>query len=110
MLGTYFILNLAYTFGLKNIPILDISIIVAGFLLRILYGAVIADILVSNWLYLVVISVSFYFALGKRRNEIKKLDGNKLLLQSYDREFASETAMWADVQILGRCVKLQRTL
>ena len=71
----YLLLNFAYSFGLKNIPILDITIIVAGFLMRILYGAVIADISISNWLYLVVISVSFYFALGKRRNEIKKLDG-----------------------------------
>ena len=48
---------------------------------------------------------------GKRCvRKIKKLDGSKLLLQAYDREFASETVMWADIQILGRCVKLQRTL
>ena len=61
LLGIYFVLNLTYSFGLKKFPIADISIIVSGFLLRILYGAVIADIVVSNWLYLVVISISFYF-------------------------------------------------
>lgn len=51
------------------------------------------------------------FAHGKRAvRKIKKLDGSKIMLQSYDREFASETVMWAEIQILGLCVKLQRTL
>lgn len=48
---------------------------------------------------------------GKRMvRKIKKLDGSKIMLQSYDREFASTTVMWAEIQILGRCVKLQRSL
>lgn len=51
------------------------------------------------------------YAHGKRIvRKIKKLDGSKIMLQSYDREFASETVMWAEIQILGVCVKLQRTL
>ena len=51
-------------------------------------------------------------ALGGRRvvRKIKKLDGSKLMLQSYDRELATETVMWAEIQILGRCVKLHRSL
>jgi len=100
LLAAYFVLNLAYSFGLKNISIVDISIIVAGFLLRILYGAVIADILVSNWLYLVVISVSFYFALGKRRNEIRKLDGNETrkVLKQYPIGFLDKS--------MGMCLTL----
>lgn len=73
LLVLYFILNLAYSFGLKNVPILDISILVSGFLIRILYGAIVTDITISNWLYLTVIALSFYFALGKRRNELKHL-------------------------------------
>ncbi|MBQ3079113.1 MAG: helix-turn-helix domain-containing protein [Clostridia bacterium] len=51
------------------------------------------------------------FVKGKRMvRKIKKLDGSKIMLQSYDREFESDTVMWAEIQILGRCVKLQRTL
>ena len=51
------------------------------------------------------------FAHGKRMvRKIKKLDGSKIMLQSFDREFSSETVMWAEIQILGLCVKLQRTL
>ena len=85
LLALYLVLNLAYSFGLKNVPIVDITILVAGFLIRILYGALATDIVISNWLYLTVIAISFFFALGKRRNELKQLgislSGNFLKLE-----------------------------
>lgn len=68
----YFALNIGYSFGLKNFPLLDIAILVAGFLIRALYGSIVTDIQISNWLYLVIISAAFYLGLGKRRNELKK--------------------------------------
>jgi len=72
LLLLYFAINLGYSFGLKNIPLLDIAILVAGFLVRALYGSIVTDIQISNWLYLVIISVAFYLGLGKRRNELTK--------------------------------------
>ena len=66
----YLSLNLLYSLGLKNVPIIDIAILVSGFLLRVLYGSIITEIEISKWLYLTVISMSFYLGLGKRRNEI----------------------------------------
>ena len=61
---------------------------VSGFLIRILYGSVITNIEVSNWLYLTVISGSFYMGLGKRRNEIKKQgDKSREVLKRYSKEF-----------------------
>ncbi len=71
LLVCYLALNLGYSFGLKNFPIVDVSILVSGFLIRILYGAMITEITISNWLYLTVIALAFYFALGKRRNELE---------------------------------------
>ncbi|MBQ2854935.1 MAG: decaprenyl-phosphate phosphoribosyltransferase [Oscillospiraceae bacterium] len=89
LLVLYLLLNLAYSFGLKNIPIVDITILVAGFLLRILYGALVSDIVISNWLYLTVIALAFYFALGKRRNELKQLGSGETrkVLKAYPVEF-----------------------
>lgn len=89
LLLLYFILNLLYSFGLKNIPIVDISILVSGFLIRVLYGASVTGITVSNWLYLTIIALSFYFALGKRRNELKQInDGaTRQVLKSYPVAF-----------------------
>ncbi len=89
-LMSYFILNLSYSLGLKNIPVIDIIILMSGFLIRILFGAVLADTFVSSWLYLTVMSGAFYFALGKRRNEILKTEsiGNtRKVLESYNRNF-----------------------
>ena len=77
LLLLYLCMNLAYSFGMKNIPILDVTILVAGFLLRVLYGACITGITVSNWLYMTVIALAFYFALGKRRNELKRVSGGE---------------------------------
>jgi 4-hydroxybenzoate polyprenyltransferase len=74
LLAVYFVLNVAYSKGLKNIPIVDISILVSGFLIRIIYGAIISEIKISNWLYLTVIAMAFYLAMGKRRNEMRNLD------------------------------------
>ena len=70
ILIAYFIMNLAYSLFAKNVPLVDIVILVSGFMLRILYGAVIIDVYVSSWLYLTVMALSFYLGLGKRRNEL----------------------------------------
>lgn len=73
LLLLYLALNLGYSFGLKNVPLLDVTILTAGFLIRVLYGAEVTGIAVSNWLWLTVIAISFYFSLGKRRNEMQKI-------------------------------------
>ena len=70
LLGGYLLLNLAYSFGLKHVPILDVAILAVGFIVRVYYGADIAGIAVSSWFYLTMFSFSFFVSFGKRRNEI----------------------------------------
>jgi len=73
---------------LKNVPIMDIAILVSGFLIRVIYGGVICNIEVSNWLYLTVMAISFYMGLGKRRNEIiKQGTESRKVLKFYNYEF-----------------------
>lgn len=100
LLALYFVLNLAYSFGLKNVPIVDVTILVSGFLIRIIYGAFATDITVSNWLYLTVIALAFYFALGKRRNELKQIgDGEtRQVLKAYPVNFLEKN--------MGMCLTL----
>ena len=100
LLLLYFVLNLAYSFGLKDIPVVDITILVSGFLIRILYGAFVTQITISNWLYLTVIAISFYFALGKRRNELKYIsDGEtRKVLKAYPFNFLDKN--------MGMCLTL----
>lgn len=91
VLSIYFLLNLAYSFGLKNIPILDIIILAAGFVLRIKGGAVIAYIGVSEWLNIMVFLLALFMAIGKRRDDIliKISSGNDMrkAVKGYNLEF-----------------------
>ena len=81
-------LNFAYSMGLKNLPIIDITILVSGFLIRVLYGSAVTAIEVSNWLYLTVISMSFYLGLGKRRNELDAQGSkSRKVLKFYNHDF-----------------------
>ena len=85
----YLFINVAYSMGLKDVPLLDVTILASGFLLRVLFGAVLTGTEVSEWQYLTVLSGAFYFSLGKRRNELqKKKDGDtRKVLKYYTRDF-----------------------
>ena len=89
LLALYLALNLAYSLKLKKIPILDVAILVSGYVLRVLYGATLGGIEISRWLYLTVIAMSFYLGLGKRRNELIRMDQDvkREVLRHYNREF-----------------------
>jgi len=91
VLSIYFLLNVAYSFGLKNIPILDIIILAIGFVLRIKGGAVIAYIGVSEWLTIMVFLLAIFMAIGKRRDDvlIKLSSGSDMrrAIKGYNLEF-----------------------
>ncbi len=84
----YFFLNLIYSFGGKNVPLLDIAILVSGFLLRVVYGGMVTGISLSHWLCLTVTAAAFYLSLGKRRGELlKNPDNPRPVLRYYSRDF-----------------------
>ena len=84
----YLILNIIYSCGLKNIPIIDVVILVSGFVFRVMYGGVATSIEVSKWLYLMIIFGAFYLGFGKRRNEIiKNGEKSRKVLELYNKDF-----------------------
>jgi 4-hydroxybenzoate polyprenyltransferase len=91
VLGIYFFLNLAYSFGLKNIPILDIIIISIGFVLRVKAGAVIAKVGLSEWLTIMVFLLALFMAIAKRRDDVllKLSSGNDMrkAVKGYNLDF-----------------------
>lgn len=72
----YLVMNILYTIYLKNIPIIDVSCVSAGFILRLISGSVVTGVQISNWLYFLVIVFSLYLSLGKRKNELKNSDAD----------------------------------
>lgn len=91
----YFVIQLLYSFGLKNVVILDVLIIAAGFVLRVAAGSAVAEAQrFSPWIYVCITLLALFLALGKRRNELTLLDANALehrkVLQEYSPELLDE--------------------
>ena len=89
LLLLYLFLNIAYSFGLKNIALIDIIILASGFVIRVIFGGTIINVNISSWLYLTIFSASFYLGLGKRRNEYIKHQNKETrnVLKVYNKEF-----------------------
>lgn len=73
----YAVMNLAYSFGLKHVVILDVFIIATGFMLRILAGTVGVGIPPSQWLLLCGLMITLFLGFAKRRAEINVLSADK---------------------------------
>lgn len=69
-LGIYICINIAYSFGLKHVVILDIFIISAGFMLRLLTGTTGIGIAPSNWLLFCGLMITLFLGFSKRRAEL----------------------------------------
>ena len=88
ILNIYYFINIIYSIKLKNIPIIDITCIMVGFLLRVILGCLVVNVLISSWLYLTIISFSYYLALSKRRNEMLKIGKTtRSVLIAYNKNF-----------------------
>jgi 4-hydroxybenzoate polyprenyltransferase len=104
----YLTLQTLYSLGFKNIAIVDIVIIAAGFVMRVYAGAIVVNAHLSVWFLLCVISVALFLASGKRRAELNLIgednpvtrkslgDYKRELLNSYVTMFGSASWMsWA---------------
>jgi len=71
--AAYLALQISYAFVLKNMVVLDVLAIAAGFVLRVLAGAVAIDVPVSGWLFLCALLLALFLGLAKRRQELVSL-------------------------------------
>ena len=87
----YFFMNIAYTFKLKHVAIIDVCLISIGFVLRILAGGYFTGILISQWAILLTFVLALVLAIGKRRGELinAQLSGRtRKALDGYNVQFA----------------------
>lgn len=81
-LASYLAINIIYSLGCKNIPIVDIIMLASGYPIRLLFGGSITNIVVSPWLFLMVLCVSLYLGIGKRYGELKQVGEKACDLQN----------------------------
>jgi 4-hydroxybenzoate polyprenyltransferase len=73
VLAAYLAANAAYSWGAKRIVLMDVLLVTAGFLLRVLAGAFAIAVYVSEWLLVVTLFLSLAISLVKRRAEVVSL-------------------------------------
>jgi len=91
----YFAINLAYSIWLKHIPLLDVLIIAAGFVLRVGAGVTLINVeRFSPWLYVVTTLFALYIGFGKRRAEMTLLtdqaNSHRRVLDGYSIPFLDQ--------------------
>ncbi len=94
VLLTYVTLNVMYSVYLKNVVILDVMTVAAGFVLRVLGGAVIISVPTSEWLIICTVLLSLFLGFSKRRHELTMLeasaDTHRSVLQHYSPYFLDQ--------------------
>lgn len=78
LLSAYFVISLAYSAKLKDVVLVDIFCISAGFLLRLQAGGAVFNVVISEWLFLSVFLLSVFLSTGKRFAEKLRLGDDAL--------------------------------
>ncbi len=69
-LACYFIVNVAYSCGLKNLPVADVLMVALGFVLRLFTGSAASGIRLSFWIVVMTFLLALFIAVSKRRDDI----------------------------------------
>lgn len=77
IVASYLLLNIWYSFRLKNLVIIDVMMIAGFFVLRVVAGVLAVDVAnFSPWLYVCVSLLALFLGFGKRRHEFALLEDN----------------------------------
>jgi len=94
MIMGYLVMNVAYSWVLKRVVILDVMIIASGFVIRAVAGGLAIDVPVSHWLVLCTTMLSLFLASVKRRQELVHLgegaERHREALTRYDVGFLDQ--------------------
>jgi 4-hydroxybenzoate polyprenyltransferase len=75
LIALYLVMNLAYSFSLKHIPLVDVLTVASFFLMRVAGGVLLISVeRFSPWMYVCMVLLALYISFGKRRSEIVLLE------------------------------------
>lgn len=109
LLALYGLMNIAYTLGLKRVVILDVFIIAAGFMLRLLAGTSGVGIPPSQWLLLCGLMLTLFLGFVKRRAELGNDAGDKTGQRKVLRDY-SAALLDPMITVTAACVVMSYSL
>jgi 4-hydroxybenzoate polyprenyltransferase len=83
----YLVLQVAYSLWLKHVVILDVFVVAAGFLIRVVAGGLAIRVFLSSWLLICTTLLALFLAMGKRRHELVILEQNATSHRPILREY-----------------------
>lgn len=98
MLMIYFGVNVLYSFGLKNVAILDLFIVASGFIIRIYSGGIVADVPVSHWLSIMILLSALLLVIAKRRDDI--------LIKTETGDIVRKSSQKYNLEFINSCLTL----
>ncbi len=106
---TYIIFTTTYSAWLKHVAVVDLGMVAAGFVLRLIGGAAAVDVPISVWFFIVGSFGSLFMVAGKRHAEFMDLGsergGHRATLSEYSREYLGYVRSVASgVAMVGYCL------
>ncbi|MBW3629129.1 MAG: decaprenyl-phosphate phosphoribosyltransferase [Gemmatimonadetes bacterium] len=84
VVALYLAINVAYSFKLKHVPVVDLFCIATGFVLRVWVGALAVEVPLSSWMLITTLCLALYLAAIKRRTELTRSGrGGRAVLGAY---------------------------
>jgi 4-hydroxybenzoate polyprenyltransferase len=97
IVAAYLVLNIAYTLGLKRVPVVDVFVIAAGFMLRLLAGTSGIGVEPSQWLLACGFLLTLFLGFAKRRAELAQLADeaaqHRAVLEAYSTGFLDKAIL-----------------
>ncbi|MCI1694717.1 MAG: decaprenyl-phosphate phosphoribosyltransferase [Aneurinibacillus aneurinilyticus] len=94
VLFVYFVMNVAYSFRLKHVVIVDVMIIALGFVFRALGGGLVIEVPVTPWFFICTLLLALFLAISKRRHELILLENNmgshRKVLDKYSKDLLNQ--------------------
>ena len=95
--GLYSVINIGYSFGLKQVVLLDAFAVTSGYVIRAAAGAVTIDVTPSPWLYVTTGAGALFIVLGRRFAEVRLAEGTaeeqRTVLKDYSGTFINQLLM-----------------
>jgi 4-hydroxybenzoate polyprenyltransferase len=94
VIGLYAGVNVVYSWLLKHVVLLDVFVVAAGFVLRVVGGGVVIHVALSSWLIVCSTLLALFLALSKRRHELVLLresaPNHRAILANYSPYFLDQ--------------------